>query len=557
MIAMDTPSFDHIFDQHLFSLEAKPEPPTFSRDFNAENDETVMDVAKDGAGEMTMEGFAEYVLLSMQFIKMFEYYVYKADGTSSLLSGFMIDVYVGRRRKPWSLHHNLLSKHTDYFDLNSHPCTNNPTSGNSTCNLPDEDPKAFALLVHYLYQSQLPTSPTSYLDPLDLYARAQTYLNLYHLSHLLSIPDLANEAIDSYRHHLHLAGLVPDAKEIGEIFRSCAPGSGMRELVVRIAARQVMDPGVEGRVEGYQDVFQGKEGAEFAVQLVKAIRKGSGGVLLEDPTADRGCEFHLHEENEMCESDVRSENRAERLHMSNSRYSGRSERQRSQLDSPRSREPPARIKADNILSAAPVSEQCFTAEKTPRMATPLRSVPSQKRTHSSLENPTAGRERCHKPVSPNVAPACSPLNIARSNAYGSAVSTKTSLRRPSPKSQGGKTFKASEDRSVSGCASFLHAGSENGTAPSLANSSRKRIPRKLETREPCCSKQATSRAGSGPDVSGSNGAVLNKSQEPNRVGGIVKRFDDLNCSDGKAATACVREVRRPPPKLRRKAGGGS
>ena len=59
---MDTPSFDHIFDQHLFSLEAKPEPPIFSRDVDAAHYEGVMAMADDSTTEIATAGFAEYVL---------------------------------------------------------------------------------------------------------------------------------------------------------------------------------------------------------------------------------------------------------------------------------------------------------------------------------------------------------------------------------------------------------------------------------------------------------------------------------------------------------------
>ena len=58
---MDTPSFDHIFDQHLFSLEAKPEPPTFSRDVDAAHYEGLMAMADNSSAELATKGFAEYV----------------------------------------------------------------------------------------------------------------------------------------------------------------------------------------------------------------------------------------------------------------------------------------------------------------------------------------------------------------------------------------------------------------------------------------------------------------------------------------------------------------
>jgi hypothetical protein len=64
--------------------------------------------------------------------------------------------------------------------------------------------------------------------------------------------------------------------------------------MTRIAAPQIMDPGSDRDVETYHECFENYP--EFAIELVKAIRSGTGGMLFEDPT-DPGyeCDYHDHQ----------------------------------------------------------------------------------------------------------------------------------------------------------------------------------------------------------------------------------------------------------------------
>ena len=168
-----------------------------------------------------------------------------------------------------------------------------------TLDLPEDDPVGFELLVKWLYQGQL-EEPTSISSPDDKYEYAVACHKLYLLADKFSMSRLKNLAMDHYRNALFEAGLVPDAQEINEIYRASAPKSAFRRLMTTIAARQIMDPGVKERdAESYRCCFEGN--ADFAVEMVNAIRSMSGGgMLFEDPTENQGCEWHAHEPGEKC-----------------------------------------------------------------------------------------------------------------------------------------------------------------------------------------------------------------------------------------------------------------
>ena len=71
--------------------------------------------------------------------------------------------------------------------------------------------------------------------------------------------------------------------------------------MVRIAARQIMEPGIERGAESYRSCFL--ENPEFAIELVNAIREMSGGILFDDPTAGHSCAtWHDHRDGSSCDS---------------------------------------------------------------------------------------------------------------------------------------------------------------------------------------------------------------------------------------------------------------
>lgn len=214
-----------------------------------------------------------------------------------LLSGPMIDVYVGGARRHWALHRNLLCHHSELLE-NELEGDGKTTQRKDALDLPDHDPAGFELLVKWLYQGRL-DDVSDMADAGQKYEYAVSCHKLYLLCDRLDMPQLKNVAMDQYRKGLNEAELVPDADEIDDIYRSSPAGSPFRKLMTRVAARQIMDPGSERDVETYRQCFD--KNPDFAVDLVNAIRHGTGGMLFEDPTElGNPCEYHDHEDGPSC-----------------------------------------------------------------------------------------------------------------------------------------------------------------------------------------------------------------------------------------------------------------
>lgn len=216
-----------------------------------------------------------------------------------LLSGPMVDIYVGKERKQWSLHRNLLCHHSPYFEtelLGHEVPKKQRDDGSNKLELLDDDPRGFELLVKWLYQGQL--DDATEMDNDEKYGYAVACHKLYLLSSKFSMPHLSNLAMDAYRQNLNAAHLVPDPDEINDIYRSSPPGSPFRRLMTKIAARQIMDPEVDKDAESYRAAFENNP--DFAVEMVNSIRYMSGGMLFDNPTDGKECDWHDHSDGGDC-----------------------------------------------------------------------------------------------------------------------------------------------------------------------------------------------------------------------------------------------------------------
>ncbi|RAR02377.1 btb poz-like protein [Stemphylium lycopersici] len=214
-----------------------------------------------------------------------------------LLSGPMIDIYVGESKRHWALHRNLLCHHSEALE-NELLGDGKGSARKDRLDLPDYDPAGFELLVKWLYQGSL-DDVSDMVDANQKYDYAVSCHKLYLLCERFEMAQLKNVAMDQYRKGLNEAELVPDAEEIDDIYRKSPKGSPFRRLMTRIAARQIMDPANERDVETYRECFDNNP--DFAIDLVKAIRSGTGGMLFEDPT-DKGneCAYHDHKAGPNC-----------------------------------------------------------------------------------------------------------------------------------------------------------------------------------------------------------------------------------------------------------------
>jgi hypothetical protein len=269
-------------------------------------------------GEATAKTFAEYVIVSCApsdipqrpsllfrtHSDRLRVQAYAKSLRERLLAGPTVDVYVGHDKKHWSLHRNLLCYHSEYLKAELHHSPDSTPKSRSKgasdslhLDLVDDDPAGFELLVKWLYQGKL-DDVSSLSDEQEKYNYAVACQKLHNLCDRLEMPKLKNIAMDQYRKGLSEAGLVPDADELDVIYRQSPKASPFRNLMVKIAARQIMDPDSEKDAESYRQCFENNP--EFAIDLVNAIKWGTGGVLFDDPTGGVDCEFHDHDNGPNC-----------------------------------------------------------------------------------------------------------------------------------------------------------------------------------------------------------------------------------------------------------------
>lgn len=209
----------------------------------------------------------------------------------SLLSGALLEITVGPEEKRWHLHLNLLRHYSSFFDQ-----YDGQDASNAPVDLKEEDTAAFRMFVKWLYQGRIDEVSSIPKDKKWDYAFACQ--NLYMLCERLGVEDLKNQAIDQFRRGCFETRLVPGSEEILPVYRRTKVGSPFRMLVSKIAARQIMDPDTKRDAVMYSQVFTAAP--EFAVDVLNAIREGTNGVLLDDPTEGNGCRYHEHAGGESC-----------------------------------------------------------------------------------------------------------------------------------------------------------------------------------------------------------------------------------------------------------------
>ena len=200
---------------------------------------------------------------------------------------------MGKARRSWSLHRNLLTYHSAWFRRK----INKSLRGKSgTIELLDLEPRAFELFVKWLYQGSI--DDVSDMATEEKWDYAFACQRLYLFCHEVDLPDLKNLAIDQFRRGCAEAGLVPGVEEMIPVYRKTDVQSPFRRLVSDIAARQIMDPDNEADSSVYREAFAASP--EFTIDVINAIKRGAGGALFEDPTEEDGCYYHEHPSGQHC-----------------------------------------------------------------------------------------------------------------------------------------------------------------------------------------------------------------------------------------------------------------
>lgn len=209
-----------------------------------------------------------------------------------------MDTYVGQKRRQWSLHRNLLSHHSSWFQTH---IKHEIRLRGGRIDLLDDDPEAFDLLVKWLYRGEIDSVRD--MPANKKWDYAFTCQQLYLLAEKVDLVELKDLAMDEFRRGCFEAGLVPGVEEMMPIYKHTAPSSPFRRLVSDIAARQLMDPYANRDAAHYRACFAAN--ADFAVDVINAIAAGTGKLLLHDPTEASGCQYHDHAPERPCPALVR------------------------------------------------------------------------------------------------------------------------------------------------------------------------------------------------------------------------------------------------------------
>ena len=204
-----------------------------------------------------------------------------------------MDIYVGKAKRQWSLHRNLLSYHSSWF---RRQIKEEIREKGGKIDLFDDDPRAFEILVKWLYQGTIDDVSGLAMDKKWDYAFACQ--QLYILCEKIKLPQLKNLAMDQFRRGCFEAGLVPGVEEMIPVYQKTPRSSPFRMLVSRIAARQIMDPENERDSSVYREAFA--RDPDFAVEVINSIKEGAGGSLFPDPTESEGCIYHDHSSGQHC-----------------------------------------------------------------------------------------------------------------------------------------------------------------------------------------------------------------------------------------------------------------
>lgn len=171
-------------------------------------------------------------------------------------------VYVGAERKRWAVHEKLLTSQSDYFKRaissmdrrkifkgkkgSAEPGESGGSDDPDSLDLPDDDPKLFALTVRWLYGMTF-AGRYEFAPVVAAVAGAEDvtvrdYMALYVLGTKLGIEGLKNAAINVVYDHYH-AGLsspssgverrrCPDLRDVRYVFENTAEDAQLRRLLI-------------------------------------------------------------------------------------------------------------------------------------------------------------------------------------------------------------------------------------------------------------------------------------------------------------------------------------
>lgn len=235
-------------------------------------------------------------------------FLYRLTNLKSYLSGDVIKVYVGPKRKRYSVHKALLTQY-EWF-RNKILYSDDSLISLDSIDLLAEDPKVFELLIGWLYRNNLNAISTTDEEvakeevalSVDLYLRACEW----------DMPELQNALIDRMRIRTTCEyGFFP-RKLIKTIYKSTEPLSPLRSYIVDSFIYKGIQWDEDAEIEGPIDenFFLTRKSAlrfqldagnqEFVLDCYEALFQLCAKSKIRDPDRRTGCVYHAHKGGKKC-----------------------------------------------------------------------------------------------------------------------------------------------------------------------------------------------------------------------------------------------------------------
>lgn len=202
----------------------------------------------------------------------------------------LIDIYVGRKRKHYRVHRELLfSKSAELEEL----CSRHTDARDGSVYLRNEFPGAFDLLVNWLYRGTI--TPVDGMAPLWAWAG---HGELYSLAERWGMTDVQNGIMDRIMQQCLPRHVRLGAEHIRLALASMKPHSPLRRFIIELTAHffETSHPFYERKA--WLDFAN--IGGDFMCDVL-LIMKMSRGVVY--PASKPYCDFHVHEDGKRCDEE--------------------------------------------------------------------------------------------------------------------------------------------------------------------------------------------------------------------------------------------------------------
>ncbi len=215
-----------------------------------------------------------------------------------------VDIYCGEgvEKTHFRIHKNVLCNKVPFFDKMFNSGFKESTDSMAT--LPEDDPKAFDVLLEWVYAGAL-RSIITWNDKEDEAPLHSNYnpSEVYFLAEKLLLPALQDLVIDTTRRESLKQRLLPFLPKLKEQYGRTMKGSGLQRFYAQLVAYLIVS---EAKEKSYPSV----ENLPGVIISSKDLCKDVIAVLAEfkgavpNPQTGPNCRFHCHGKDEPCPSNM-------------------------------------------------------------------------------------------------------------------------------------------------------------------------------------------------------------------------------------------------------------